>query len=103
MQAQSTPADRVLNMDMVNPFPYALGWQPPHGGVAAVGYNYLFTDESHPSAEDYFGDTTIVLVPKKPALEPLLYDGYLRIYQPALLERYNLTAETASWWMYKRK
>jgi hypothetical protein len=97
------PGDRVLNMDMVNPFPYALGWRPPHGGMAAVGYNYLFTDELRPSDESYFGDTTVVMVPKQPELQHKYYDGYYRIYRPALLERFRLVAESESWRLYKLK
>jgi hypothetical protein len=97
------PGDRVINMDMVNPFPYALGWRPAHGGVAAVAYNYLFTAELHPSDEEYFGDATVVMVPKEPALERDYYDGYYRIYHPALLERYRLAAESESWRLYELK
>jgi hypothetical protein len=97
------PGDRVINMDMVNPFSYALGWRPAHGGVAAVAYNYLFTAELHPSDEQYFGDATVVMVPKEPALERDYYDGYYRIYHPALLERYRLAAESESWRLYELK
>jgi hypothetical protein len=93
----------VINMDMVNPFSYALGWRPAHGGVAAVAYNYLFTAELHPSDEQYFGDATVVMVPKEPALERDYYDGYYRIYHPALLERYRLAAESESWRLYELK
>ena len=97
------PGDRVLNLDMVNPFPYALGWRPARGGMAAAAYNYLFTDELRPADDAYFGDTTVVLVPKEPALEPRYYDGYYRIYHPALLERFRLAAESESWRLYKLK
>ena len=97
------PGDRVLNMDMVNPFPYALGWKPPRGGMAATNYNFIFTDELRPSDEAYFGDSNVVMVPKEPALEPLYSDGYYRIYLPAMLERYRLAAESESWRLYKLK
>jgi hypothetical protein len=97
------PGDRVLNMDMVNPFPYALGWKPPRGGMAATNYNFIFTDELRPSDEAYFGDTTVVMVPKQPALEPRYADGYYRIYLPPMLERYRLAAESESWRLYKLK
>ena len=97
------PGDRVLNLDMVNPFPYAMGWRPARGGMAAAAYNYLFTDELRPSDEAFFGDTTVVMVPKQPALEGRYYDGYYRIYHPALLERFRLAAESESWRLYKLK
>lgn len=97
------PHDRVLNMDMVDPFPYALGWHPPRGGMAAVAHNYLFTDEMRPSNAEYFGDATVVMVPKEPALDRFYYDGYYRIYSPALFERYRPVTESESWRLYKLK
>ena len=103
LEGHCGPGDRVLNMDMVNPFPYALGWRPPRGGMAAVAYNYLFSDESHPSNEAYFGDTTVVMEPKEPALGRRYYDGYYQIYHPAMLERYRLAAESESWRLYRQK
>jgi hypothetical protein len=71
--------------------------------MAAAAYNYLFTDELRPSDDAYFGDATVVLVPKEPALEQRYYDGYYRIYHPALLKRYRLAAESESWRLYKLK
>ena len=58
---------------------------------------------AHPSDEEYFGDATVVMVPKEPALERDYYDGYYRIYHPALLERYRLAAESESWRLYELK
>ncbi len=97
------PQDRVLNLDMVNPFPYALGWRPQRGGMAAVAYNYLFSDAARPSDEAFFGDATVVMAPKEPALDARYWDGFYRIYRPGLLERYRLAAESESWWLYKLK
>jgi len=96
------PGDRVLNMDMVNPFPYALGWRPARGGMAAAAHNNLFTDELRPSDDEFFGDATAVMVPKEPALGDDLYDGFYRIYSPHLLQRYRLAAESETWRLYKR-
>lgn len=95
--------DRVITMDMVNPFPYALGWRPPHGGMAAVAHNYLFTDKLRPSDAAYFGDATVVMVPKEPALDPSYYNGYFRIYYPAMLKRFQPVAESETWRLYKLK
>lgn len=95
--------DRVITMDMVNPFPYALGWQPARGGMAAAAHNNLFSDEPRPSDQEYFGDATAVMVPKAPALNRFYYDGYFRIYYPPMLERFQLAAESESWRLYKLK
>jgi hypothetical protein len=103
LKRECGPGDRVLNLDMVNPFPYALGWRPPRGGMAAAAYNYLFSDELRPSDDAYFGDATVVMEPKVPALEPHYYEGYYRIYHPAMLERFRLAAESESWRLYKLK
>ncbi|MGO9242188.1 MAG: hypothetical protein ACLQBJ_15410 [Bryobacteraceae bacterium] len=97
------PQERVITFDMVNPFPYALGWRPARGGMAASAYNNLFSDEPRPSDDEYFGDATAVMVPKEPAIDRYYYDGYYRIYHPGLMERFRLVAESKSWWLYKRK
>ena len=60
-------SDRVLTMDMVNPFPYALKWRPPKGGIAAIAFNYTLSAQFRPSFDAYFGDATVVLLPKHPA------------------------------------
>ncbi len=91
---------KVLTMDSQNPFPYALGWPPPRGGMACSGF---FTDEVRPSFDAYFGDATVVMVPKHPAQAPIYIEPLNRIYTPALLRRFYLAAETDWWRLYKRK
>jgi hypothetical protein len=95
--------DRVLTMDMVNPFPYALGWRPPLGGIAAIAFNYTLSARHRPSFDAYFGDATIVLMPKHPAQMPCFIDGFYALYTPALLKRCQLYAESDWFWLYKRK
>jgi hypothetical protein len=36
--------EKALTMDMVNPFPYALGRRPAVGGIAAAAYRYTLSD-----------------------------------------------------------
>ena len=96
-------SDRVLTMDMVNPFPYALKWRPPQGGIAAIAFNYTLSAQYRPSFDAYFGDATVVLMPKRPAQMPHYIDGFYALYTPALLERYQLYAESDWFWLYKRK
>lgn len=103
LKRQCGPGDRVITFDMVNAFPYALGWRPAHGGMAAAAHNNLFSDEPRPSDDEYFGDATVVMVPKEPALAACYYDGFYRIYHPGLLARYRLVAESQSWWLYRLK
>ncbi len=95
--------DRVLTMDMVNPFPYALKWRPPRGGIAVTAFNYTLSAQYRPSFDAYFGDATVVLLPKRPAQMRVFIDGFYALYIPALLERYQLYAESDWFWLYKRK
>lgn len=96
-------SDRVLTMDAVNPFPYALKWRPPQGGIAAIAFNFTISEHSRPSFDAYFGDATVVLMPKRPAVLRFFIDGFYALYTPALLERFQLYAESDWFWLYKRK
>jgi hypothetical protein len=103
LQRSCKASDRVLTMDMVNPFPYALKWQPPRGGIAAVAFNYTISEKFRPSFEDYFGDATVVLVPKHPAQISTFIDGFYELYMPAMLNRFRLYTESNWFRLYKRK
>ena len=96
-------SDRVLTMDMVNPFPYAMKWRPPKGGTAAISFNYTLSKKYRPSFNDYFGDATIVLLPKHPAQSHCFSAGFYELYIPVLIERFQLYAESDLFWLYKRK
>ena len=95
--------ETVLTMDMVNPFPYALGRRPAVGGIAAAAYRYTISDVYRPSDERYFGTADIVMVPKRPALPEVYFDGFYRIYEPGMRDRFRLVAESDMWYLYKRK
>jgi len=97
------PDDRVLNMDMVNPFPYALGWQTPRGGAAAIAFNYTLSAKNRPSFDRFFGDATVVLVPKHPSIGRVYLDPFNALFLPQMLLRYNLAAESDWFRLYKRK
>jgi hypothetical protein len=103
LQKYCGPGDRVITFDQYNPFPYALGWRPAWGGMAAAAHYNWFTDEMRPSDDEYFGNATVVLVPKEPALNRLYYNGFYRLYSPGLAQRYRLVAESGMWWLYKLK
>ncbi len=98
----SKPEETILTMDMANPFPYALGRKPPLGGIAAVAYKFTLDDIHRPSDENYFGNTDIVMVPKRHALDDICYDGFYRIYEPALHQRFKLVAESEWWYLFRR-
>ncbi|MBU5636419.1 hypothetical protein KOM00_06690 [Geomonas sp. Red69] len=103
LRLNSVSSDRVLTMDMMNPFPYALGRPEPRGGMAAIAYNYTFSDSHRPSDQRFFGDADIVMVPKRPAAPGRMHEGLMRIYQPGLQARFRLAAESNQWFLFRRK
>ena len=103
LREKTGPYEKVLTMDMMNPFPCTLGRRPAIGGIAAAVYNYTLSDTHRPSDDTYFGNADIVMVPKQPASPSWFYDGYFRIYEPALHDRFRLAAESQMWYLYRRK
>jgi hypothetical protein len=95
--------DRVLSMDMQNPFPYVLGWRPPRGGLASTAYNYTLSDKFRPSMDEYFGDATVVMIPKHPAMIPLYGQRFYETYVPEVRRRYHLESESDWFWVYKQR
>jgi hypothetical protein len=101
--ASNTRADeKVTTLDMFNPFAYALGRKPIEGGIAAAAYRYTLDDRHHPSPARFFGDAVVVMVPKYPASQPLFFDGYRKIYEPAIEQGFRLQAESSRWRLYRR-
>jgi hypothetical protein len=96
-------SDRVLTMDTVDPFAYSLGWQPVHGGIASPAFNFTISAKYRPSFDAYFGDATVVMIPKRPAGNPKHNEGFYAIYFPAMLERFQLAAQSEWFDLYKRK
>jgi hypothetical protein len=103
LRRHCNPADKVLTMDMQNPFPYVLGWPPPRGGLASTSFNYGLSARVRPSFDEYFGDATAVMMPKHPAQTPEYLDGFNEIYAPAVEQRFRLAAESDWFRLYERK
>ncbi|MDH3253007.1 MAG: hypothetical protein OEM41_09465, partial [Ignavibacteria bacterium] len=103
LRKNTLPHETVLTMDMINPFPYALGRRPALGGIAAAAYQYTLSNGHRPSDDEYFGTADVVMVPKRPSTLGDFYNGYYRIYEPALRDRFRLAAESDMWYLYRRK
>lgn len=103
LQRETRPNETVLTMDVTNPFPYAMERRPPRGGHAAPTYNYNMNDQYRPSDDWFFGDADIVMVPKRPSQGDNHYTDFYRAYEPGLMQRYSLAAETDLWRLYRRK
>ena len=103
LRKNTGPDETVLTIDMMNPFPFALGRRPAEGGIAAAVYRYTLSDTHRPSDERFFGPADVVMVPKRPASSRIYFDLLYRIYEPALHDRFRLAAESDMWYLYKRK
>ena len=103
LRRATSPKETVLTMDMANPFPYALGRPPALGGIAAAAYQYTLSDTHRPSDDRYFGNSDIVMVPKRPSADEMYWVGFYKLYEPALLRRYALAAESDWWYLLRRK
>ena len=103
LKRESRSNEKILSMDMTNPFSYALERKPPHGGIASPTYHFNIDDQHRPSDDEFFGDADIVMVPKHPALDDFFYKGFLRAYKPGLNRRYQLVAQSDWWWMYQKR
>ena len=95
--------ETVLTMDMMNPFPFALGRKPAIGGIAAAAYNYTLSDAHRPSDNRYFGNTDLVMVPKHPASPNIYFEGFYRVYKSSLHAHFQLATESDMWYLYRRK
>ncbi|MGB7759913.1 MAG: hypothetical protein WBL61_08795 [Bryobacteraceae bacterium] len=109
IRARTEPGAGVLTIDQFNPFNYLLDRPSPRGGMAAASYKNFFSDAAHPSAGRYFGDARYVLVRKYSQsvqdfpTEDYLIQGLLRIYRPALEQRFRPVAETGHWSLWRRQ
>jgi hypothetical protein len=103
LRKNTSVGETILTMDMVNPFPYALGRRPAAGGIAAAAYRYTISDMYRPSDDRYFGTADVVMVPKQPALSDGFFDGFYRIYEPGLHDCFRIVAESNMWYLYRRK
>jgi hypothetical protein len=103
LRREIRPGEKVVTMDTYNAFPFALGIEPPRGGMASATYQYLFSDRLHPSADAFFGNADVVMFPKEHALTDAKWIGMLKYYIPEMERRYAQVAESAQWRMYRRR
>ena len=97
------PSDRILTIDMQNPFPYVLGWLPAKGGLASTSFNYTVSDKFRPSVDEYLGDASVVMIPKRPAQDPENLNAFYEIYRPEVEKRFAFAGESDWFRLYKRK
>lgn len=103
LQSQTSAGERIATLEMFEPFSYALGRPPIRGGIAAAADHYTLSKEYHPSPDRFFGDADVVMVPKVTLGNDVFYDGYNRLYMPAIEQRFVVAAESASWRLYRKR
>ena len=87
--------DRILTLDVLNPFPLLLGW-PEGGGMPYFQAGQTISDKAHPPPEKMFQNIDCVLVPKLP--EQMAARNLMRdIYGAYLSQHFKPVAETALW------
>jgi hypothetical protein len=87
--------DRILTLDVLNPFPLLLGW-PEGGGMPYFQAGQTISDKAHPTPEKMFQNIDCVLVPKLP--EQMAARNLMRdIYGAYLSQHFKPVAETALW------
>ena len=87
--------DRILTIDVINPFPLLLGW-PEGFGMTYFQPGQTISDKAHPAPEKIFQNIDCVLVPKLP-VEMAARNLLLDIYGAYLSQHFNPVAETALW------
>ena len=87
----------IVVLDQVNPFPFMLGWAPPHGGNLWSGPGAPI-----PPANEVLADAEHVLVPKFSTYGAWTERARLE-YGPYLSENFRGREETQSWLMLSRR
>lgn len=98
----SGPDETVFDLDIANPFPYALLRRPPHGGLVNLSFQNSFIDAHKPTPQWLFGSADIVMVPKHPSGNETNSEALRRNYLSAVQSGFRLCAESDWWQLYKR-
>src|SRR5205807_5901210 len=69
--------------------------------ATTLHYGGNFTDIHHPTAEQLFGQASLVMQPKAPT-EPGLLLSIPRIYGPYLASHFHMVGESQGWRLYRR-
>jgi hypothetical protein len=101
LQAHSRPSDRIVTMDLCNPFSFALQRVPPTGD--AIYWNQqTFSRNVHLDPKRVFDQASIVMVPKKP-IESRPEHQPMDVYAGFIDAHYTLGAESTFWRLYQRR
>jgi hypothetical protein len=100
IQKNTREEKRILSLDGINPFPFALGWKSPTGDAAWWWRKYSFSRELHPNPERVFGNTDIVMIPKRG--EQTRFD-LLYIYEKYVGKHFARKDESRDWTLWVKR
>jgi hypothetical protein len=103
LRRERKPGEKVTSMDMFSPFSFALGIEPPRGGMQSASYKVFFSDRIHLSANAFFGNADVVMYPKEHEVPEEGSEGLVKYYVPEMERRFVPVAESAMWKMYRRR
>ncbi len=101
LQPHIAPTSRVLSLDFVNPFPYALGLPPLTGDHLFWHFQRNITAGNAPSADELFTNADFVLEP----LHPIFADSVQQkrhLYGTWLATHATEVLTASSWWRLYR-
>lgn len=97
-----TDSSRVLSLDWINPFPFALGLPSPRGDALCWAVGLLQSADHHPDAQEVLGDATFVMDPKR-SIAPLTYEFKKDYLGPELSKGFERVDQSELWILYERK
>ena len=93
---------RVICLDWINPFSFALGLPSPRGDALCWDFGLLVSDTHHPAAENVLRDATLVMEPKRP-IAPFTESFKKRLLGAQLAAHFRVADQSALWILYARQ
>ncbi len=108
LAALDPPPERVVVLDLANPFSAGLGLRPPHGDAPWLLWERTIGPAASWPAEDLLADADLVMEPKplpESDAAKALQAGRspVAIYGPALAAQFDVVRETERWIVHRRK
>ncbi len=106
LRANVQPNDRITTVEYVDLFSFALDTPPARNGLLWWDLNFSFSETRHPPAEEFLGNTSLVMVPRnvdaKLGCDFSLPDAMLKLYGSYLQSHFHVIASTDTWILYRR-
>jgi hypothetical protein len=93
---------RVICLDWINPFSFALGLPSPRGDALCWDFGLLVSDTHHPAAENVLRDATLVMEPKRP-IAPFTESFKKRLLGAQLAAHFRVADQSTLWILYARQ